>query len=55
MVDITDVLCDDVEHSKLQSIVNDKVVNYSAYHLFHTWQFSQRTKKESHFLQHISG
>eukprot|EP00957_Ditylum_brightwellii_P009654 727405-Ditylum_brightwellii.AAC.1 len=45
MVDIVDVLCNDVEHSKLQSIVNDKVVNYSVYHLFYTWQFSQRTKE----------
>jgi hypothetical protein len=45
MVDITDVLCDDVEHSKLQLIVNDKVLNYSDYHLFYTWQFSQRTNE----------
>eukprot|EP00957_Ditylum_brightwellii_P006191 468817-Ditylum_brightwellii.AAC.1 len=45
MVDIVDVLCDNDEHSKLQSFVNDKVVNYSDYHLFYTWNFSQRTKE----------
>eukprot|EP00957_Ditylum_brightwellii_P195742 14913455-Ditylum_brightwellii.AAC.1 len=45
MVGIVDVLCDDAEHSKLQSIVYDKVENYSDYYLFYTWQFSQRIKE----------
>eukprot|EP00957_Ditylum_brightwellii_P157353 11976185-Ditylum_brightwellii.AAC.1 len=45
-VDIVDLLCDYTEHSTLQLFVNDKVLNYSDYYLYYTWNLSNRTKEE---------